>query len=99
MKKDLKLRPYHLKLLHKLNEDDFDRLEFSELFIERDQADLSWKDNILWSNEAIFSLAETVNRHNCVYWDSQNPNRHFEADNLGAQKIMVWAGISSTRKV
>ena len=59
-------------------------VEFSELFIERDQADPSWKDNILWSDEAIFSPAETVNRHNCVYWDSQNPNRYVEADNLGA---------------
>ena len=25
LKKDLKFKPYHLKLLHKLNEDDFDR--------------------------------------------------------------------------
>ena len=100
LKKDLKFKPYHLKLLHKLHEDDFDRrVEFSELFLERDQADPSWKDNILWSDEAIFSLAETVNRHNCVYWDSQNPNRYVEADNLGAQKVMVWAGVSSTRKV
>ena len=100
LKKDLKFKPYHLKLLYKLNEDNFaHRVEFSELFLERDQADPSWKDSILWSDEAIFSLAETVNRHNCVYWDSQNPNRYVETDNLGAQKVMVWAAISSTRKI
>ena len=74
-------------------------LNLNELFLERDQTDPSWKDSILWSDEAIFSLAETVNRHNCVYWDSQNPNRYVETDNLGAQKVMVWAGISSTRKI
>ncbi len=27
------------------------------------------------------------------------PNQYVEADNLGAQKVMVWAGISSTRKI
>jgi hypothetical protein len=100
LKKDLKLKPYHLKLVHKLNEDDFDRrVEFSELFLEQNNEDSLWKDSILWSDEAIFSLAETVNRHNCVYWDENNPNRFIEIDNLGSERVMVWAGISSNRRV
>ncbi len=90
MTKDLKLKPYHLKLVHKLNEEDFDRrVQFSEIFLERDQVDPRWKDSVLWSHEAIFSLSETVNRHNCVYWDESNPNRSIDVDNLGSEQIMV----------
>jgi hypothetical protein len=98
--KDLKLKPYHLKLVHKLNEEDFDRrVQFSEIFLELDQVDPRWKDSILWSDEAIFSLSETVNRHNCVYWDESNPNRSIDVDNLGSEQIMIWAGISSNHKI
>ncbi len=100
LKKDLKLRPYHLKLVHKLSEDDFDRrVEFSEIFLKHDNNDPRWKDTILWSNEAVFSLSETVNRHNCMYWDERNLNRSIEVDNLGSEQVMVWAGISSNRRV
>jgi hypothetical protein len=27
----------------------------------------------VWSDEAQFKLNGTVNRHNCVYWSSENP--------------------------
>ena len=33
---------------------------------------------IVWSHEATFKLSGTVNRHNCVYWSSENPNIHVE---------------------
>ena len=80
LKKNLKWHPYHLKLIHELNEDDFDRrVEFSERFLAMDEEDPEWKNNILWSDEAIFSLSDTVNRHNCVYWAPTNPNRVIES--------------------
>uniref|UniRef100_A0A158P5N4 DUF4817 domain-containing protein n=1 Tax=Tetranychus urticae TaxID=32264 RepID=A0A158P5N4_TETUR len=94
LRQDLKLKPYHIKLMHKLNEDDFDRrVEWCDSVLVRleDQDDLLGR--IIWTDEAIFSLSQTVNRHNCVYWDSSNPNRTFEADNLGSEKIMVWCGV------
>ena len=98
LKKNLKWHPYHLKLVHELNEDDFDRrVEFSERFLAMDEEDPEWKNNILWSDEAIFSLSDTVNRHNCVYWAPTNPNRVIERNRQGSQSVMVWAGISSNR--
>ncbi len=91
LKKDLKLKPYNLKLVHKLNEDDFDRrVEFSELFLQKNIEEQFWKDLILWSDEAIFSLSETVNLHNFVNWDENNLNRYIEIDNLGSERVMGW---------
>ena len=76
LKKNLKWHPYHLKLVHELNEDDFDRrVEFSERFLAMDEEDPEWKNNILWSDKAIFSLSDTINRHNCVSWAPTHPNR------------------------
>ena len=99
LKKNLKWHPYHLKLVHELNEDDFDRrVEFSERFLAMDEANPDFK-NILWSDKAIFSLSDTVNRHNCVYWAPTNPNRIIERNRQGSQSVMVWAGISSNRRI
>jgi hypothetical protein len=68
LRKDLKLKPYHIKLVHKLNEDDFDRrVEFSEILLDRHSSDDSILDRIIWTDEATFSLSNTINRHNCVY--------------------------------
>jgi hypothetical protein len=58
-------------------------MEFCEIFLQRVEDDPSIIDQIIWFDEAIFSLAETVNRHNCVYWDKINPNITNEIDNIG----------------
>ena len=90
------MKPYHIKLVHKLSEDDFDRrVQFSEELLERLALDSSLLDRIIWSDEAIFTLSETVNRHNCVYWDFENPNIVKEIDGLGSEKVMVWVGLWS----
>lgn len=100
LRKDLKLKPYRLKLVHKLNEDDYDRrMEFCEVFLEFDAQDDSWKDKIFYTDEANFHLSGAVNRHNCVFWESQNRHRKAEVDGIGTQKVMVWAGISSGHRV
>lgn len=56
-------------------------------------------DRILWSDEAIFSLSETVNRHNCVYWEAENSGHFEESDRLNSQKVMVWCGVWSGGRV
>ncbi len=68
-------------------------IEFSERFLTMDEEDPEWKNNILWSDEAIFSLSDTVNRHNCVYWAPSNPSRTIERNRQGNQSVMVWAGV------
>lgn len=94
LRKDLGMKPYHLKLLHALNEDDFDRrIEFCDEILHRAEESDEFLNRIVWSDEAIFGLDQTVNRHNCVYWDSSNPQRHVSLDRIGSDKVMVWAGI------
>ncbi len=95
-REDLGLKPYHIRLIHKLSEDDFDRrVEFCETFFERLAQEPDLVDRVLWSDEAIFSLSETINRHNCVYLEKANPNISKDVDNLGSDKVIVWAGVWS----
>ncbi|KAJ8942130.1 hypothetical protein NQ318_000725, partial [Aromia moschata] len=74
-----KLRPYKLKLVHELNEDDFDRrADFCEDVMERCNNNNNFARNILFSDKPTLNL-NGVNRHNSRYWSSskeahtQNP--------------------------
>jgi hypothetical protein len=31
-----------------------------------------------WTDDSAFNLTAAVNRQNCVYWSSKDPNIHFE---------------------
>jgi hypothetical protein len=33
---------------------------------------------IVWTDEAAFNKHGTMNRHNCVYWSSDDPNIHVD---------------------
>ena len=93
--KERNMKPYIPRLIHALNDGDSDkRLEFSELFLEKVEHDEAFVDQIWWSDEACFKLNGQINRHNCVYWSSENPRVLVEkAVNLPG--ITVWAAISS----
>ena len=95
MLKELNYRPYIPRLLHGLLEDDADRLlQFCEVFINQCEATPALLDKILWSDEAQFKLSGCVNRHNCIYWASENP--HWAIDRqLNQPGMTVWAGVSS----
>jgi hypothetical protein len=50
----------------------------------------------LWSDEAVFHVGGFVNRHNCHYWDDQDPGMTIEK--IASQlKVVVWCGFTSTR--
>ena len=90
------LHPYCPRLLHALNEDDPDRrLEFCEWFLEQCRLDEQFCDRILWSDEAQFKLNGHVNRHNSVYWASENPHEVLEKE-VNSPGVMCWVGISSS---
>lgn len=93
--KSLKLKPYRPQLHQGLLEDDFDRrVEFSELFVIRCEADSDFQNRVLWTDEASFKLNGRVNRHNCVYWSDVNPHEVLQEE-LNVPGITVWAGIWS----
>ena len=93
--KSLKLHVYRPRLFQALNEDDFDRrMEFAEWFQVMSEADPNFSRSILWTDEATFKTNGLVNRHNCVYYDFENPNIVVTQE-LNAPGVCVWGGICS----
>ena len=73
------LKPYRPQLIHGLLEDDPDgRLQFSELMLNKIEEDSRILDKIIWSDETSFKLSGHVNRHNCVYWYTNNMHSTLE---------------------
>lgn len=60
--------------MHELNEDDPDRhKEAFEVFQHMFGADPTSMDCIVWSDEDVLKLNGQINKHNCIYWNSENP--------------------------
>jgi len=90
---DINYRPYRPRLIHGLLEvDPFLRIQFCENIINMVQNDDSFLDRIIWSDEAMFKLNGHVNRHNSVYWNSENPHIIIQKE-VNLPGVMVWAGI------
>lgn len=90
--------PFKVHLVHKLNEDDFDRrVEFCEDMMARIIENPNLPSNIVFSDEATFQLDGTLNRHNCRYWAAENPHWMREDKSQYPQKLNVWAGIVNNR--
>ena len=87
--KKLQLKLYHPTLIVELNEDDFDRHnQSSEICLEKFNCDSDLIDRILWSDKCKFNRNESVNRHNCTYWSTENFHPKFTVPNT-EQGIMV----------
>lgn len=94
--KSIGLKAYRPKLIHGLLEDDPDRrLQFSEIMLNEIEENPIIADNIVWTDEASFKLSGHVNRHNCVYWYSENMHLTLEQQ-LNQPGVTVWGGISSS---
>lgn len=94
--KDIHLKIWRPRLLHEMNEDDFDRrLEFCEWLQQQLLEDITIRDRIIWTDEATFKLNGHVNLHNAVYYSTENPHLVWENNNL-SPGISVWGGIRST---
>jgi hypothetical protein len=95
MMKELGLKPYRPQFLHALNDDDPDRrCEFADIFLNLVDNDPSLLDRIFWTDESTFKLNGHVNRHNCVYYATENPHIVISQE-MNAPGVIVWAGIWS----
>jgi len=93
MLKRMHFRAYRPHLVQALHKDDFDcRMEFCEWFLGCHAADAQFYRTILWTDEATFKLNGQINRHNCVYWASENAHVMSSVE-LNEPGICVWAGI------
>ena len=91
MRKRLGLYPYKLQLMQSLRQDDKrQRVQFAQWLLEHPEI----IPNILWSDEAIFSLDGTVNTHNCRIWGKLKP-KHFITKSLHSPKLCIWMTFSS----
>ena len=91
----LQLHPYRPSLVQALDEDDYDRrLQFCEVFLNQLREDENLVNKIIWTDESSFKLNGIVNRHNCVYWATNNPHVKMEQV-LNLPGITVFAGILS----
>lgn len=91
----LDLRPYRAQYVPPLSDGDLDRrVEFCEAMLQRFDDDVQLVDRIIWSDESLFRLDGTINRHNDVVWATTNPHRQVQVPN-SQQSVMVWCGITS----
>ena len=88
------LKMYVPQLIHGLLEDDSDRrLQFCEATLNEEREGDSILRKIVWSDEANFKLSGAVNRHNCVYYATENLKVTIEQQ-LNQPGVTVWAGLS-----
>ncbi|GFS73895.1 uncharacterized protein TNCV_108091 [Trichonephila clavipes] len=59
------------------------------------EQDPSWVFNILWTDEAPFSLHGDVNNHNCRIWATSNP-REYTQKPLHSPKVTAWCGFTGS---
>lgn len=90
---DLKMFPYKIQIAQKLNPADYPRrLDYAKWCIEMavNQPDF-WR-KIIMSDEAHFSLNGGVNKQNCRFYATENPQL-IEEEPLYDQKVTVWCGV------
>ena len=81
--------PYKIQSQQQLGEDDFyRRVEFCEQMSQRIEDDPNLRQNICFS-DATFFLNGFVSKHNCRYWDNENPHVFREDNTQFPQKINV----------
>lgn len=95
---DIKFHPYVLIRRQKLKQDDpAQRLLFCNRLIQTLAAEPNFLDNLITSDEAIFSLNSEVNTRNVVCYAERgdgHPEDHYVEFSQGADKIMVWVGLT-----
>ena len=91
MRNHLRLFPYKLQILQSLEPDDKPkRLAFANWLLSRAEM----IPNILWSDEANFSLDGSVNTNNCRIWLKSKPEFCLTRS-LHSPKVCVWLGFTS----
>ena len=89
------MRNWKSHLVQKLNDGDPDgRDEFWNWYLNECDLGDDFQDRILWTDEAQFKLNGSVNKHNYVYYSTENPNLVEEVP-INSPGVTVWGGISS----
>ena len=66
--------PYKIQIVLQLkSHDPQKRLDFAFQFVARMEVDDMWPENILWTDEAHFTIESAVNTQKCRIWSSTKP--------------------------
>ncbi|GAA51163.1 transposable element Tc3 transposase [Clonorchis sinensis] len=91
MRCHLYLYPYHFTLLQNITEEDKEqRVTFANWLLDNEEI----VPNVLWSDEANFSVDGIINKHNSVIWSREAPHEYL-THNLYSPHLCVWIGFSS----
>lgn len=92
---------YHYTKVQRLLPRDYPaRLEFCEDMLGNVDADDTFLDSILWTDEATYNGTEIFNTRNNIYWAEENP--HLFVENKSIQErwsINKWAGLLNNQLV
>lgn len=92
----LDLYPYKIQALHKLLPADTGaRQNFATWALEQMQRNPQWLLNVMWTDEAHFSLHGDVNTQNSRIWATSNP-REYQSQPLHSPHITVWCGFTAS---
>ncbi|GFX51910.1 DUF4817 domain-containing protein [Trichonephila clavipes] len=96
LRRILQLYPYKLQSCHELlTADTAQREAFAKWAFSKMEQDPTWDFNILWTDEARFSLHGDVNNHNCRIWVTSNPREYIQKP-LHSQKVTAWCCFTSS---
>lgn len=90
----LQWRPYRLHTVQYLKETDYElRIEFAKKMKEK-LSDSQFISNVLWTDEANFTLDGCVSTHQCVIWAPVNPHTIIQKQ-VRSKSLSVWVGFTS----
>lgn len=94
LRKKLKLHPYKMQIVQKLDENDYVlRERYARTALERFRTPRTL-GNVLFSDEAHFHIEGYVNKQNMRYWNPSNPRERHQKS-LHCSKTTVWCAISA----
>ncbi|GFV51260.1 uncharacterized protein TNCV_2174471 [Trichonephila clavipes] len=93
LRRILQLYPYKLQSCHELlPANTAQRESFAKWAFSKMEQDSTWIFNILWTDEAHFSLHGNVNNHNCPIWVT----REYTQKPLHSPKGTAWCGFTGS---
>src|ERR1700712_2412956 len=89
------IKPFKFIPVQQLKEQDFDtRMEFIQYMMEKQFRNPGFFQNILWTDEAIFTTAPGIfNRKNKRYYSRKNKRRVIQVRKQGRKSVKVWCGL------
>ena len=88
------MHPYKVNFVQELCDVDYDRrLQFCEIMTRKIEENPHFSSNIIFSDEATFTLHGKVNKQNYRCWGQDNPNWFEELHTQFPEKVNVWAGL------